>query len=78
MKADRRRLLVRFAIELLIYGALVSIYLLVVMRTLGDFLAELSDTHRVLYAIVGLALIVAQGLVLELITTFLLERLGLE
>jgi hypothetical protein len=78
MKADRRRLLIRFGIELLIYAVLVSIYLLVVMRTLGDFLAELSNAHRVLYAVVGLGLIVAQGLVLELITTFLLERLGLE
>ncbi|MFN2167941.1 MAG: hypothetical protein ACK2U9_16985 [Anaerolineae bacterium] len=78
MRADRKRLLIRFGIELAVYAILVSIYLVLVLRTMGDWLLQLSEEQRTAYAFIGLALIVAQGLVLEMVTSFLLDRLGLE
>lgn len=78
MKKNRRSLLTRLLIELGIYGALVLAYLWIVLRVLTDFLTQLAGSTPVLYAVLALALIVTQGLLLEMVTTFLLERLRLE
>ena len=78
MERDTRRLVRNFLIELIVYGALVIVYFLVVLRTIGDWLTELYYENLTQYAIAALVLIVVQGFVLELITTFLIERLGLE
>lgn len=78
MNPKTRRLLRNFLVELVVYGALVVIYFLVVLRTIGDWLTMLYEENLSLYAIVALVLIVVQGFVLELVTTFLIERLGLE
>lgn len=78
MKKNRRSLLTRLIIELGIYGALVLAYLWIVLRVFTDFLTQLAGSMPVLYAVIALALIVAQGLLLEMVTSFLLERLRLE
>lgn len=70
-------LLLNFLIELIIYGGLVTIYYLLVLRYLSQPLELLYDRYLPLYAFTALILIVAQGVVLENITTFLLYRLGL-
>jgi hypothetical protein len=73
------RLLVRnFAVEVLVYGVLVLGYFLLVLRLLGEPLYELYTSNLTLYAFVALGLIVIQGAVLEFITSFFIDRLGLD
>jgi hypothetical protein len=67
-----------FAIEVLVYAVLVIAYFLLVLRILGDPLKALFSSNLSLYAIVALGLMVAQGVVLEFITSFLINVLGLE
>lgn len=73
-----RKLIQNFVIEVLIYAVLVVGYFFLVLRFLGEPLAKLFTTNLTVYAFVALALIVVQGAVLELLTSFLLNRLGLE
>lgn len=77
-QADVRTLIRNFAIELLVYGVLVLGYFFLVLRYLGQPLEELYTSNLVVYAFVALALIVIQGVVLEFVTSFLINRLGLE
>ena len=79
MKNPEMRGLIRnFAIEVVIYGALVVVYFFLVLRFLAEPLANLFESNLVIYAFVALGLIVAQGALLEIVTSFLLTRLGLE
>jgi hypothetical protein len=73
-----RRIIRNFVLEMVIYAALVSAYFLLVLRYLGDWLYELYHSELQTYAFLALALIVAQAVVLEAITSFLITRLGLE
>jgi len=65
------------ALELLVYGILVTAYALIALRWVAQPLNQLFHANLVIYAFVGLFLIVAQGALLERITSFLLVRLGL-
>ncbi len=76
-KQERLRSLRSIGIELLVYGALVTLYALGVLQFLADPLADLYENNLTLYAWVALALIVIQGVVLEGLTSFLLNRLQL-
>lgn len=79
MKEAQVRTLIRnFAIEVLVYAILVVAYFFLVLRFLGDPLAKLFSNNLVVYAFVGLALIVVQGAVLEFVTSFLISQLGLD
>ena len=79
LKASNVRVLLRnFAIEVVIYAVLVVIYFLLVLRLLGKPLERLFENHIGLYAFVALFLIVAQGVVLDGVTSFLINRLGLD
>lgn len=79
MKNPRTWILIRnFAIELIIYGLLVVGYFYLVLRLLGEPLRALFERNLLLYAVVALALIVAQSVLLEAVTSFLLSRLKLE
>lgn len=79
MEQATRRIIRNFIFELLIYGGLVFLYFLVVLRLLGEPLTRLYHMEPpTYYAVVALVLIVAQGVVLEYITSFLLRLLGLE
>ncbi|MBN1148528.1 MAG: hypothetical protein JXA78_14815 [Anaerolineales bacterium] len=78
MQINWKRLLRNFAIELGIYGILVVAYFLVVLRILGEPLTKLFHQCLEVYAILALLLIIGQGVILEAITSFLVERLGLE
>ena len=75
-KTSHRELLRAFAIELVIYTILVTGYFFVALHFLGVWLKDIFDHERTLYAVVALALIVGQGVVLELLTTWLLRILG--
>lgn len=74
----KRKLLRNFLLELLIYGGLVFGYFVLALRLLDDVLFDLSEQQPVWYAVAALGLIVAQGVALEAVTSFLIERLGLE
>ncbi|MEE3227725.1 MAG: hypothetical protein VX237_01325 [Chloroflexota bacterium] len=65
------------ALELLVYGILVTAYALIALRWVAQPLNQLFHDNLVIYAFAGLFLIVAQGALLERITSFLLVRLGL-
>jgi hypothetical protein len=79
MQAKHTRKLIRnLGIELSVYGALVTAYLVITTRLLGRPLTRLFDSNLVAYAFVSLALILVQGVALDLITSFLLNQLHLE
>ena len=77
-RSEARRLIRNFAIEVLVYAALVLGYFLLVLQFLGQPLARLFSDNLVLYAVVALVLIVAQGVVLEAVTSFIMGLLGLD
>ena len=77
-KSKIRTLIINFIIELVIYGILVVAYFYLVLRYLRVFLTDLYYNNLVVYAILGLILIVVQAVVLEAVTSFLLDRLRLE
>lgn len=62
-----------FLIELVAYAALVLCYFFLVLVFLGDWLAELFHQSRWGYAATALGLIVGQGVLLEMLTAFLLR-----
>jgi hypothetical protein len=73
-----KRMLRNFAIEIVIYGALVILYYFLALRLLSSPLENLFREYLPAYAIVSLILITAQGVLLESLTSFLLKRLGLQ
>jgi hypothetical protein len=77
-RSSWRTLLINFAIEILVYAFLVVGYFYLVLRLLESFLAELFQNNLAVYAFLGLGLIVAQGILLEIVTSFILDRLKLE
>ena len=79
MRNRRIRILIRnFAIEVAIYAALVVAYFILVLRLLAEPLKRLFTGNLTLYAFAAVGLIVVQGAILEVLTSFLLDRLGLE
>ena len=79
MKRAQIQILIRnFVIEMVIYGLLVLGYFFLVLRLLGDPLKDLFDQNILLYALVALGLIVAQSVLLEMVTSFLMNQLKLE
>ena len=62
-----------FLIELLVYAGLVVVYVFFVITLLGDWLHGLYEHHKIRYAFSALLLIIGQGIVLEMVTSFLLR-----
>ncbi len=73
MKTQRRFSFLPYLIEIAIYGVLVTGYFFLVLHLLDGWLAHMYARNRHLYAGVALLLIVAQGVVLEMVTTALLK-----
>jgi hypothetical protein len=74
-KSDRLKAIRSVVLELVVYGILVTLYAASVLQLLADPLANLYMENLTVYAWVALALIVIQGVVLEEVTSFLLDRL---
>jgi len=72
MKAGFKTSLRMFLLEFVVYAALVVGYYFAVLHFLGDWLHQLFESERRLYAGMALALIIAQGILLELLTRLLL------
>ena len=64
------------ALELAIYGPLVTIYFFIVLLLAKDLLLKIYYEMPVIYSIVTLLVIVAQGVLLEALTSWLLRRIG--
>ncbi len=62
-----------FLIELVVYAVFVVAYFALVLHFLGGWFKDLSDHHRWGYAAAGLAAVLGQAAVLEIITTALLR-----
>jgi cation transporter-like permease len=77
MKRATRRRVRRFAIEMVIYGVLVILFLYLVIFFLADWLTTLYSSNLLAYAIIALILIIAQSALLDFLTTFIMDRLGL-
>lgn len=75
---DLRNIIRNFLIELVLYGILVVGYFLIALRLLNDYLTNLFHNNLMLYAFLALFLIVAQGVILDGVTSFLLNHLKLD
>jgi hypothetical protein len=75
MKAEDRKTLFSFLIELVVYGLLVAAYFFLVLHFLGGWLADLDKRSVRLYALIAIGLIIGQSVVLEWVTTFLFRLL---
>ena len=64
--------LASFVVELAVYAALVTVYFFLVLHFLGAWLERVFTHDRSLYAYLALLLIIAQGLLLETLTRWLL------
>jgi len=62
-------------LEFLVYGLLVAGYYFLVLHFMGDSLNQLYQSDRRIYAGAALALIVGQGILLEMLTRLLLALL---
>jgi hypothetical protein len=68
MKKEIRSSLGRFLLELAVYAGLVTSYYLLVLKFLGAWLFGLYQNERQTYAGIALGLIIAQGVLLEILT----------
>ena len=75
MKQKTGNTLRAFLIELVVYAALVVGYFFAVLHFLAGWIAHLEKTHITIYALVAISLIIAQGIVLESVTTWLMRLL---
>ncbi len=73
MKREFENSLRSLLVELVVYTGLVSGYFFLVLHLLGRWLHELFQRDHRLYAIVALALIVGQGVLLDVLTRVLLQ-----
>ncbi len=78
MRKRTKRLLFSFLMEMLIYGLLLLVYFLAVLRLLGEPLNRLFHLNSLAYALAALFIIVIQAVVLETVTSFMLKLLRLE
>jgi hypothetical protein len=77
-KPDLQKLIRNFAIEMAVYAILLLIYFFAVLQFLGGLLYNLYENNTTLYAVIGLSLIVAQAVLLETITSYLIRLLHLD
>ena len=77
-RPNLQKLVRNFIIELAVYGILLVIYFFAVLQFFGGILNDLYLDNTTLYAVVGLALIVVQAVVLEAVTSYLIRLLHLE
>ncbi len=78
MSPKFKRLLRNFLLEILIYSILLVLYFFIVLRFLGEPLNNLFHLNLWVYAPITLLLIVVQSVLLEMVTSFLIDRLGFE
>ncbi|RLD06317.1 MAG: hypothetical protein DRI56_08160 [Chloroflexota bacterium] len=79
MKKQEPQLVLRNLVaEIIIYGILIVGYYFLVLNVLDDWLMSVFKTNLVWYAFIGLGLILAQGVLLDFVTTLLLRYLRVD
>jgi hypothetical protein len=73
MKNVKKSTLFHLIIELTIYAAFVSVYLILVLHFLLDWLKELFTKQREVYAYVAILLMIGQAVGLERVTSILVH-----
>lgn len=68
---DIQKAVVRYIVETAFYAVFVCAYYFFVLHFLGGWLKQIFTQHKALYAAVALAVIIAQALLLELVTALL-------
>jgi hypothetical protein len=68
-----KRSVIHLITEVLIYAALVSVYLAVVLHFLVGWLKELSGKEPTVYALVAILLMIVQAVVLERVASALVH-----
>ena len=71
--SEKTRVAKSFVVELVVYTLLVTVYFFPVLHFLGAWLKPLFDHERRVYAVAALALMLGQGVLLEMLTTWLLR-----
>ncbi len=61
-----------FLVELLLYAVFALVYFLLVLRLMGGWIKEVFDANKIFYAILALALIIGQGVLLEMLSRALM------
>jgi hypothetical protein len=64
-------------LELAIYTPLVAFYVLVVLRFANDYITWIYNENLVVYSVLAVVLILGQGILLEILTSWLIRRFGL-
>lgn len=77
-KMEPRKLIRNMLFEIIIYSILVFGYYLLVLRSMGDWLASIFNSNLILYALIGLGLIVVQAVVLDHLTSFIIKIFKLD
>ena len=78
MTTRTKRLILTFILELMVYGALLAVYFLTVLRYLDEPLYNLFNQNLWVYAGATLFLIIIQAVILGWVTSFLISKLDLE
>ncbi len=71
--SEKTRFAKSYLVELVVYAVIVAVYFILVLHFLGDWLKEIFDKNKVIYAVVALLLMLGQGVGLEITTTWLLR-----
>jgi hypothetical protein len=74
-KKEKTNTLRAFLLELAVYAVFVTGYFFLVLHFLSDWLQELHLHHVTTYAIVAIALVIGQAVLLESVTTWLFRLL---
>ena len=72
--STRKKVFLEFSLEILIYFSLVVVYFFLVLALLADPLFSLSQSDLLLYSVLGLSLMIGQGVVLEYVTSQIIKR----
>ncbi|MEJ2759220.1 MAG: hypothetical protein P8046_12130 [Anaerolineales bacterium] len=72
-----KELIRNFLIEMVVYGVMLIAYFFLALRFLAAPLSKLFNNNMVVYAVLGLILIVLQAVFLEFVTSLLFDFLGL-
>ncbi len=76
MNPEIKKSLRSYLVEVVVYAALVAAYYFLVLHFMGPWLADFYESNRKSYAALALGLILAQGLILEIVTRWLLAWLN--
>ncbi len=73
--STRRKEFLEYSLEILIYFSLVVVYFFLVLALLADPLFSLFQSDLVFYSVLGLSLLVGQGVLLEYVTSQIIKRI---